>query len=171
MFALRLLHIVSGCRGPLLCKQRERLKLPIARTGRKVSRKWDTAVSWKNTTLYNLHPIYLQHQQQHHNTTTITTRSSAQSADRAGVDCRGHRQRKTDRHIIMMTFLVSFCHLFRNQTKWVGTSPCANCANLNTNKNAWWTRSRPTASTNYGAGRLIFLGPHTTITINIPLIA
>lgn len=30
MFALRLAHIVSGCRGPLLCKQRERLKLPIA---------------------------------------------------------------------------------------------------------------------------------------------
>lgn len=30
MFALRLAHIVSGCRGPLLCKQRERLKSPIA---------------------------------------------------------------------------------------------------------------------------------------------
>jgi hypothetical protein len=39
MFALRLPHIVSGCRGPLLCKQRERLKSPIVLTGRKVSRK------------------------------------------------------------------------------------------------------------------------------------
>ncbi|KAH0815076.1 hypothetical protein GEV33_007716 [Tenebrio molitor] len=37
MFALRLPHIVSGCRGPLLCKQRERLKSPIVLTGRKTT--------------------------------------------------------------------------------------------------------------------------------------